>query len=155
MKASDTVRELIKVSGIPQKDIAEKMNMSPQRLNNRLRRDSLLADDFLHILEMCGYELRVRRLSDEKDVDIYSIEPHEFKRGIGKRLKMTVKGVKYDTYAADAICHTEIVNGCFTELYKKADGTYFVALYTNWPGGVDRISPIDEESALKIAECIT
>ena len=66
--------------------------------------------------------------------------------------EMMVNGVKYDTFKADAICHSDESEDMFCELYRDENGRYFVAQYVKWEGGVSSISPIGEEDAQRLIE---
>lgn len=143
MTSSEIVRELINTSEKQQKEVAAAMNWSASSLSCRVKRGTLLADDFFKILEILGYEVKIVKTDSGEEMEAR-------KRGVGKRLKGMVNGIKYDTYKADAICHSEETDGMFLELYRNTDGTYFVANYVNWEGGESFISPIGKEDAEKL-----
>ena len=145
MTAAEIIKDLLSKSEIQQKELGEKMGWSEVGISNRLRRNSLSAEHFLKMLDILGYEIKV--------VEQETGEVEKARRkGVGERLRMMVAGVKYDTAKADAICHSNTDDYCFYELYRDDDGRYFVAQYANWTGGVNSISPISEEDAMKIME---
>lgn len=143
MTPAEIVKDLINRSTMRQKEVAEKMGWTEQTISNKLRRNSLKAEEYLKMLEILGYELKIV----ERDT---SEEVFTRRKGIGERLKMMVNGVKYDTYKADAICHSDENEDIFFELYVDQEGRYFVAQYVNWEGGINSISPIGEEDAKRI-----
>lgn len=145
MRAVDICKDFIERSSIQQKDVAEKMGWTPQGISNKFRRNSLSADEFIKLLEILGYELKIV----EKDT---SDEVFTRRKGVGARLRLMVNGVKYDTYKADAICHSDESEEMFYELYRDTEGRYFVAQYVKWDGGVSSISPIGEEDAAKLMQ---
>ena len=143
MTVAETVKDLISRSSLQQKDVAAKMGWTEQGICNRFRRNSLSAEEFVKIVGILGYEIKVveRGTSDEV---------FNRKKGVGARIKMMVNGVKYDTYKADAICHSDETEDVFYELYVDEEGRYFVATYVNWEGGVNSISPISAEDAQRM-----
>lgn len=145
MTPAEIVKDLISRSSMQQKEVAEKMGWTEQSISNKFRRNSLTAEEYLKMLEILGYELKIV----ERDT---SEEVFTRRKGVGERLKMMVNGVKYDTYKADAICHSDESEDIFYELYVDQEGRYFVAQYVNWEGGVNSISPIGREDAERIRE---
>lgn len=140
---SEICKEMIKKSSLQQKDVGEKMGWTPQSLSNKLKRNSLSAEEFVKLIEILGYEMKIVSKELQEEVKVR-------RKGIGERLKMMVDGVKYDTYEADAICHSDPSGDVLIELYKDDEGRFFVAQYANWEGGVNSISPISETSAMKM-----
>jgi len=145
MKIADVCRDLIQTSEMKQSEIARKMGWNPPNLSNRLRRNTLSADEFVLFLSAIGYEMKIVKKDSE---DEYSARI----RGVGPRLQMMVNGIKYDTYKSDAICHSDVENDMFIELYRDMEGRYFVATYVKWDGGVSSITPIGEADAQKLIE---
>lgn len=145
MNISDICRDLIQTSDVKQSEIARRMGWNPPNLSNRLRRNTLSADEFVMFLEAIGYEMKIVKKDTEDEVVAR-------KRGVGPRLQMMVNGVKYDTFKSDAICNSEKDNDMFIELYRDLEGRYFVAHYVMWNGGVSSITPIGEEDANKLIE---
>lgn len=145
MTPAEIVKDLIGMSSMQQKEVAEKMGWTEQSISNKFRRNSLTAEEYLKIIEILGYELKLV----ERDT---SEEVFTRRKGVGARLKMMVNGVKYDTYKADAICHSDESEDIFYELYVDQEGRYFVAQYVNWEGGVNSISPIGKEDAERMRD---
>ena len=145
MSASDICKELIGKSKLTQKQVAEQMGWTEQSLSNRFRRKSLSSDEFIKMLEILGYEIEIVEAESKDEVKIR-------RKGVGKTVKMMVGGVKYDTSKADALCHSDDSKDMFYEIYRDDDGRYFVVNYVKLAGGVNTITPIGEEDALRIIE---
>lgn len=142
---TEICKDLIDRSPLQQKEVAEKMGWSQQRICNKLRRNDLSADEFSKLLGILGYEMRIVEVDTSDEVSAR-------RKGVGARLKMMVNGVKYDTYKSDAICHSDESKDVFCELYRDEQGRYFVATYVKWDGGVSSISPIGDEDANRLME---
>lgn len=142
---AEVVKDLISRSSMQQKDVAEKMGWTEQAISNKFRRNSLSAEEYLKMLEILGYELKI--VESETSEEVFTR-----RKGVGSRLKMMVNGIKYDTYKADALCHSDENEDIFYELYVDQEGRYFVAQYVNWDGGVNSISPIGAEDAKRLIE---
>ena len=147
MKPTEILRDLIKRSPMQQKDIAEQMGWSPEGASNRLRRGTISADEFEKMLGILGYEMKIVEASTSEEV-----RPR--RKGVGGRLRMLVNGVRYDTYKADAICHSDESKDIFCELYRDDEGRYYVANYVRWEGGVSSISPIGDEDAHRLMKLL-
>ena len=145
MTPVEVIKDLISRSSMQQKEVAARMGWTEQAISNKFRRNSLSAEEYLNMLEILGYELRIVESDTSEEV-------FTRRKGVGERLKMMVNGVKYDTYKADAICHSDESEDIFYELYVDQEGRYFVAQYVNWEGGVNSISPIGEDDAKRIME---
>ena len=144
MTVAEIVKELIKTTDLQQAEVARLMGWTPQNLSNRLGRNTLYAEDFMKLLDVIGYKAVIVEKETEEEVKTR-------KRGIAPRLQMMVNGVKYDTYKADALCHTEPIQDCmFHELYQNEEGEYFLAQVMLCEGGVDSITPVTEEAAKKL-----
>ena len=145
MKVAEMCSSLIEQSDVQKQEIAAAINKSPSSLSNRLKRNSLSAEEFVKIIKTLGFEIAIKNPKTGEEV-------HTYRRGIGKRLKMSIKGVMYDTYRADAICHSDEKNETFIELYRDREGRYFVAQYNCWQGGKCTISTIDNAAANAMKE---
>ena len=145
MNVAEMCKSLISQSKIRQKDIAEKMNKTSQSLSNKFNRNTLSAEEFVKIIKLLGYEIAIKNPSTGEEI-------HTYQQGVGKRIQMTVNGVKYDTFKANAICHSNENDVIFSELYQDRDGRFFVAQYANWKGGRCSISPIGEDDAKILIE---
>ena len=141
MTVAETAKEIIKKSDLQQAQVARLMGWTPQNLSNRLGRNTLYAEDFMKLLDVLGYKALIVEKDSEEEVKTR-------KRGLAPRIQMMVNGVKYDTYKADALCHSEPIQDCmFIELYKTDDGKYFLAQVMLFDGGVDSITPVRKEVA--------
>ena len=144
MTVADIVKGIIKKSDLQQAQVARLMDWTPQNLSNRLGRNTLYAEDFVKLLDVMGYKMLIIEKETEEEVKTR-------KRGIAPRMQMMVNGVKYDTYKADALCHSEPIQDCmFHELYQTEEGEYFLAQVMLCDGGVDSITPVTEEAAEKL-----
>lgn len=143
MTSAEICKDLIERSSLQQKDVADKMGWTQQSISNKFRRNTLTAEEFRKIVEILGFDIKIV-------VNDTSEEIKTRRKGVGKRLQLMVNGVKYDTYKADAICHSDENEEIFYELYRDIDGRYFVAQYVKWDGGVSSISPIGKEDAEKL-----
>ena len=143
MTAAEICKDLIERSALQQKDVADKMGWTQQSISNKFRRNTLTAEEFRKIIEILGFDIKIV-------VNETSEEIKTRRKGVGERLQLMVNGVKYDTYKADAICHSDDSEEIFYELYQDIDGRYFVAQYVKWDGGVSSISPIGKEDAEKL-----
>lgn len=143
MTTAQICKDLIERSTLQQKDIAERLGLTQQNVSNKIRRNRLYAEEFKKIIEMLGYEIKIVKTETKDEIKTR-------RKGVGKRLRMMVNGVKYDTFKSDAICHSNESEDMFCELYQDAEGRYFVAQYVQWDGGVSSISPISKEDAEKL-----
>lgn len=145
MTPTEILKDLIDRSSMQQKDVAKRMGWSPQGISNRFRRGTFNTEEFVKMLGILGYEMKIVKADSSEEVCVR-------KRGVGKRLKMVVNGVRYDTYKSDAICHSDESQDIFYELYRDAEGRYYVANYVKWEGGVSSISPIGEDDAQRLMQ---
>lgn len=143
MTAAEICKDLIERSTLQQKDVADKMGWTQQSISNKFRRNTLTAEEFRKIVEILGFDIKIV-------VNETSEEIKTRRKGVGERLQLMVNGIKYDTYKADAICHSDESEEIFYELYQDIEGRYFVAQYVKWAGGVNSISPIGKEDAEKL-----
>lgn len=144
MTVAEIAKELIKKSDLQQAEVARLMGWTPQNLSGRLSRNSLSAEDFRTLLDVIGYKAIIVEKDNQEEIKTR-------KKGIAPRLRMMVNGVKYDTYKADALCHSEPIQDCmFHELYRTDEGKYFLAQVMLCDGAVDSITPIDEEAAKRL-----
>ena len=145
MTIAEICKDLISRSPRQQQEVAVSMGMTPQGLSNKLRRNSLSAQQMMNLLDILGYEIKIVEKSGDDEV-----LPRT--RGVGERIRMMVNGQRFDTYRADALGHTtEAPDGMmFDELYRTDDGQYFVAHYCRWPGGSNAISPIEKSDAIAL-----
>ena len=67
------------------------------------------------------------------------------------RVAQMVGGAVYDTARAASICTNKstMLEDFYVELFRDAEGSYFVVLYELWENGCSRIAPITDETAQK------
>ena len=99
MTTAQICKDLIERSTLQQKDIAERLGLTQQNVSNKIRRNRLYAEEFKKIIEMLGYEIKIVKTETKDEIKTR-------RKGVGKRLRMMVNGVKYDTFKSDAICHS-------------------------------------------------
>ncbi len=142
---ADIIRDALKAKNWSQRELAAKMGWSPQNLSGRLKNNSLSAEEWRKVAAILGFEIKMVEIDSNEELKTR-------KRGIGPRVRQMVNGVIYDTYKADALCHTLWTDGWFMELYRDGEGRYFVAHYTDWKNGVNHISPCSIEDARRLYE---
>lgn len=152
MTSREALSVALKGTGKTQAEAAVKMGWVPQQLSARLMRESLRADEFLEIMDAIGVDV-VLKVRDTGEV----LRAHT--AGAGRRVRMMVNRVIYDTEAADALANNfyadgvnEYNDGKAMELYIDREGRYFFAEYTNWEGVKDRITPVAAPDAAAFIE---
>lgn len=138
MTAAAVLADLLEQTGTSQRKLAENLGLSPQLLNNRLKRDTFPAVDWLNAIRALGFNIKVVP-KDGAEVKVKA-------RGSGPRVRQMVDGVVYDTDKAEAICNSKGTHGdqLFMKLFKDAEGQFFVVYYQLWEGGRNSISPVSE-----------
>lgn len=142
---SDMIRAAMAAENVSVRQMAEMVGRSPSAVSTRLNNNTLTAEAFVDYADKLGYDVVMKKRSDGGAVV-------SRRRGIGPRLRKMAGRVIYDTSKADAICHTEEHDGWFMELYRDAEGRFFVAHYTSWEGAENFVSQITPEDARKIYE---
>ena len=118
-----TVRELIRQSGMKEKDIAQNIGISIQSLSYRLGQGSLTAKQFFDICEVCGAEARIILKKNGKEI-------WERDLSEGRRVRRLVGGIVYDTEHAIALGNNfKTGQKPMREAYRDSDGNYFFADY--------------------------
>ena len=141
MTAAAMLADLLEQTGTSQRKLAESLGISPQLLNNRLRKDTFPAEDWLNAVWTLGFDIKV--------VPRDGVEVKRKARGSGPRVSQMVDGVVYDTEKAEAICNSKGTHGdqLFMELFKDPEGRFFVVYYQLWEGGRNSISPVSKVGA--------
>lgn len=143
LSVSDAIKQAISESDRRQKEVAAHMGWTPQNFANRLKNNTVDADEWVKIAKFLGYEVKM--------VSTGGVELRERAKGVGHRVVKMVDGVTYDTDKSEAICHTSKLTGSFFELYRDPEGQHFIVLYAEWlEDGI--VMPIDESHAQKFAE---
>ena len=119
--SADVIRHLAKRENKKLKEIAQNIGQSSSNFSNKLKNNNLTAQDFIKALGYMGYSIYLAK-NDKQVIP-------EIRKGIGDPLKGMVEGVMYDTVKSDAVCHTECIYGMHVELYRDAEGRFFVAEY--------------------------
>ena len=68
MDIEATVRKLIKVAGLREQDVAERIGISLNSFSRRLNQNTLSAKQFFDICDVCGADARVVLRSSGKEV---------------------------------------------------------------------------------------
>lgn len=145
VKAGDMIKDALEAKGLTQNWLAEQMGQAKQNLSKKLANNTISAREFIEAAAIMGCRVALIDTSNDEEL-------RGRKRGIGPRVRQMAGGVIYDTYKADALCHTLPLDGWFMELYRDQEGRYFVAHYTEWKSGVNHISPCDEDDARRLYE---
>lgn len=147
LSVSDVIKQAIAESDKQQKEVAAHMGWTPQNFANRIKNNTIDADEWVEIAKFLGYE--VKMVSSE------GVEIKEKTRGVGSRVVQMVDGVTYDTEKSEAICHTNEFVGSFFELYEDTEGRKFIVLYASWLAGLGIVMPVSEPDAQKfMADCM-
>ena len=142
VKAMDIIQTALKERGIPQKKLAEMLGVSPQNMSKKLVNNTISAKEFFEAIEALGITITFHD-------DVTGQEYRERKCGVIPRVSMVVDKVRYDTFKADALCHTEEQDGWLMELYRDFHGRYFLVHWTTWDEVKPSISPCDESHAVR------
>lgn len=137
--AAAILTRLLEQTGTSQRKLAERIGVSPQLLNSRLKKDSFPANDWLTAVRAIGFEVLVDR-------DQGMPEESCRKVGVCPAFKKTVDGVTYDKATSDAIGH-QWFDGGVRELYKSENGRYFVLTQLCWPTLRATVQPVSELAA--------
>lgn len=143
LSVSDVIKQAISESDKQQKEVAAHMGWTPQNFANRLKNNTVDADEWVEIAKFLGYELKM--------VDKSGESLKEKKAGVGDKVVKMVGGVTYDTEKSEAICHTSEFAGSFFELYIDLEGRKFIVLYAEWvEDGI--VMPVDDTHAEKFMD---
>lgn len=147
LSVSDVIKQAIAESEKQQKEVAAHMGWTPQNFANRLKNNTVDADEWVEIANFLGYDVQ---MVERKNGELLK----ERRKGVGVPVTQMVGGVIYDTNKSDAICHTNEFVGSFFELYEDSEGRKFIVLYANWfEAGI--VMPVSEPDAQKfMADCL-
>lgn len=140
MAVSDIILAAIAEKRIAKGDIAKKMGWSSQSFSNRLKKNTIDADEWVKIAAILGYEVR---MIEKTTGELYDVP----NKGVGPKVVKMINGVTYDTEKARAIIHTPRIFGCFHELYRLFNDGYFIVTYYDMEGADPAVTPISEEDA--------
>lgn len=128
-------------------ELTAKIGWTTQKLNSKLSRDCFKADEFLTIMDALGIDVIYKLRETGKAVT-------ERIAGAGRRVRLMVDGVIYDTASSDALANSfwadgenEYIDGRALELYIDKAGRYFFAEYMNLSLAKDHILPVTKEEA--------
>ena len=143
MRASDMIRAALAGAGKTQKELAEHMGWTPQNLSARLKNNSLTFDELAKALSFTGYEVSMKTADG---AELSTADTNS-----SPRVAQMVGGTVYDTARAASICTNKgtMLEEFYVELFRDAEGSYFVVLYELWDDGCSRIAPITDEMAQK------
>lgn len=145
MKASDIVKDALQSKGVLQKELAERIGQLPKTLSKKLATNKMTAQELIDYVEELGYEVDlVDRCRNER----LTVR----RRGTGPSVRKMVDGIIYDTKKSDALCHTDVEDGWYIELYRDADGRFFAVHYSLW-AQVDAFvthCPEDEAESMRL-----
>ncbi len=150
MTSKDALMSAMNRTGHTQESAAKLVGWAGQQISQRLRRNSMRADEFLALMDAIGVDVTftVRKTGEV-------LKDH--KPGHGRRLKMTVDKVMYDTAGSYAIANSffedgvnEYADGEACELYVDKKGRYFMAEYHE--DGKDKIRPVTASVAAAFIE---
>ncbi len=145
MKASDIIVDALEANGITQKELADQMGKNYKTLARWISENRLTAQRFVDIAAELGYAVVLveRNCGEELKVRV---------RGTGPRVRRMVNGITYDTAKADALCHSDVEDGRYMEVYRDQEGRYFIVHYSLWQKEAHTITPCGEEEARHLAE---
>lgn len=140
MKVSEIIKTAIQSSDTQQKEVAQKMGWSPQSFANRLKKNTIDADEWVAIAHILGYELKM------VSQDGASLKAK--RKGFGPRVQQMVDGYAYDTEKADAICRTPKVAGGSFELYRDlTTRQFYIVIYCDWGTQTGIVTPVTDAEA--------
>ncbi len=152
LTSREILSSALRETGKTQAEAAANMCWSPQQLSHRLVRNTLRADDFIHLLDGIGVDVTFTVRETGKKIKV-RIE------GAGNRAKGMVGGVIYDTAASYPLANdfyadgiNKYTDGLATELYMDVDGRYFLVEYPEDETKKAKILPINGNIAAMFIE---
>lgn len=145
MRASNIIIDALEAKGVTQKEMAEKLGKNYKTFGRWVSENRLTAQWFVDIAAKLGYDVVLveHNCGEELKVRV---------RGTGPRVRRMVDGVVYDTAKADALCHSDVEDGRYMEVYRNQDGRYFIVHYSLWQKEMHTITPCGEEEARHMVE---
>jgi DNA-binding Xre family transcriptional regulator len=148
MSVSDIIEKALADKGIQKKEIAERMGWSKQNFSQRLKNNSVTAEEWVKIADIIGCS--VEMITENGNTVVPLVQ------GIGPKVNKMVNGYMFDTTKSNAICHSSKIHGIFFELYKTLEERYFLVIYTDF-GIIGKDYPVIEISRERadifISEC--
>ena len=142
--APDIIQLTLKDRGRTQKSLAEELGIGAQTFSKKLVNDTLTAREFIAAINALGLTMTFTDKTTGAEVK-------ERKLGVIPRVSMVVDGIRYDTFKADALCHTQL-DAWTLELYKDAQGRHFLAISSAWDGAKSALIPCKESDAMQFYE---
>lgn len=141
-----TVGEMLKqafiAKGMRKKDVAAKMGWSPQNLTNRLKLNTIDAEEWIKLSKILGYEVQMVDMESGQ-----TLKPR--KPSSGPRVVQMIDGYTYDTEKADSICRSPKLYGGWFELFKDIPtGRFYTVAYLE-TGNSSCMALISNEDAKK------
>lgn len=84
MSATEVIKGILKDKGIPQVDLADKINVTKQNLSNKMNRDNFSTLELVEIADALEMQLILKNKSDDKE---YIIDYPAEDKGKPKRSK--------------------------------------------------------------------
>lgn len=84
MSATEVIKGILKDKGIPQVDLADKINVTKQNLSNKMNRDNFSTLELVEIADALEMQLILKNKSDDKE---YIIDYPAEEKGKPKRSK--------------------------------------------------------------------
>lgn len=135
---SAIIARAIEQSDKMQKEVAAHMGWTPPNFSNRLRNNTIDADEWVKIADFLGYEVKMVSKAGEYD---------DQRNRVGAHVTQQVNCITYNTRNAKPVCHTSEFAGSFFELNWSDDVGYFVVMYATW-ADKPTVIPVDDEAAL-------
>lgn len=145
MKASDILRDALRFRGVHQNELAEKTGQQPKTLSKKISTNRLSAQELVDYVRKLGYTISLVDIHGQGEIAVR-------RRGIGPRVKKMVDGIVYDTQRSDALCHTNVENGWYMELYRDDEGRFFVVHYSLWADVDPLVTRCPDEEAKSLYE---
>ena len=123
MTASEMITHAIEDRGVYKKDVASKMGWSAANLTNKLRRNTITADEFIKLADILGFNVQMANKGIELPVKKKTSR-------IGSRIVATVGDEQFDNSSAAQICHKTSSLSVDKELYLDK-GKFFIVTHTS------------------------
>lgn len=124
MTASEMITHAIEDRGVYKKDVASKMGWSAANLTNKLRRNTITADEFIKLADILGFNVQMANKGIELPVKKKSSR-------IGTRIVATVGDEQFDNGSATQICHKTNSLTVDKELYLSNKNKFFIVTHTS------------------------
>lgn len=138
LSASEIIRKALTESGFTHSSLGKILGCTGQNISNKLRRNTLSADEFVSWLDIMGFDVTVTCRKTARNIEDIDFGTNHRIRYI----KRVVDGKYFNNRTADVVANTfqKGVDGVFdengraSELYRISDGTYILVEYGKEPG---------------------